>query len=185
MADASGDRTKYFPAIERKHGGPISVWLDRLEDLGDAKYPEQVAYLRENHGFSQAHANALVMYARGSTSSKRFATPDDYFATLDPTARATAKAVFASIGERHPELDLVVAWNHPMLRTDDGQYVIGLSAAKHHLLINPFSGDIMRAFSERLSGYEVNKQTFKVPPDWKVDPALLDDLVEARLAEIG
>ena len=69
MASDDGDRTKFFPAIEKKHGGPIAIWIERLKDLGDAKYPEQIAYLRENHAFSQAHANALVMYARGSTSS--------------------------------------------------------------------------------------------------------------------
>ena len=46
-----GDRTKFFPAIERKHGGPISLWIDRLGELGAAKYPEQIAYLREDHGF--------------------------------------------------------------------------------------------------------------------------------------
>ena len=40
-----------------------------MKRLAGKRYPEQMAYLRENHGFSQAHANALVMYSRGSTSS--------------------------------------------------------------------------------------------------------------------
>ncbi len=97
MADTSGDRSKFFPAIERKHGGPISIWIDRLRELGEAKYPEQIAYLRENHGFSQAHANALVMYTRDSPSSKRFRTPADWFAATEPTAAETAKAIFATI----------------------------------------------------------------------------------------
>lgn len=184
MADDTGDRTKYFPAIEKKHGGPISIWLDRVTDLGDAKYPEQVAYLRDNHGFSQAHANALVMYVRGSTSSKRFKNPDDYFRHLEPTPRKTAKAVFAAITAERPELELVVAWNHPMLRTAEGAYVIGLSAATRHLLLNPFSGAVMAAFAERLKDYGVNKMTFKVPLDWQVDQDLLLALVDARLAEV-
>ena len=33
-----------------------------------AKYPEQIAHLKESNGFSQTHANALVVYSRGSTS---------------------------------------------------------------------------------------------------------------------
>ncbi len=185
MADSSGDRTKHFPAIERKHGGPISIWIDRVKDLGDAKYPEQIAFLRENHGFSQAHANALVMYVRDSPTSRRFANPAEYFASADPTAAATMQAVFAAITTSHPELTLVIAWNHPMLRTPGGQYVIGMSAAKRHLLINPFSGDVLDQLAGELSGYEMNKQTFKVPLDWKVDPKLLGALVAARLAELS
>jgi len=34
-----------------------------------------------------------------------------------------------------------------------------------------------------LSGYTVNKTTFIVPVDWKVDAALLRAMVKARLAE--
>ena len=185
MAESSGDRSKYFPAIEKKHGGPISLWIERLRDLGDAKYPEQIAYLRENHGFSQTHANALVMYVRGSTTSRRVATPDDYFATLDPIAAATAKKVFATITKTHRDLELVIAWNHPMLRTPAGKYVIGLSGAKAHLLLNPFSSDVLEQFADELRDYERNKQTFKVPFDWKVDAKLLRGMADARLAELG
>jgi uncharacterized protein YdhG (YjbR/CyaY superfamily) len=183
MADDSGDRTKFFPAIEKKHGGPISIWLDRVTELGDAKYPEQIAYLRENHGFSQAHANAVVMYVRGSTTSKRFSGPDEYFQSLDPVARTTAQAVFATITATHPQLELVVAWNQPMLRTN-GAYVIGLSAATNHLMLNPFSKDVLAALADRLSDYEVSKHTFRIPLDWKVDEELLCALVDARLAEL-
>jgi uncharacterized protein len=183
MADDTGDRTKFFPAIEKKHGGPISVWLDRLAELGDAKYPEQVAFLRENHGFSQAHANALVMYTRNSPTSRRYNGPADYFRSLDPVARKTAKAVFAAITAMYPDLELVIAWNQPMLRTN-GAYVIGLSAAKHHLLLNPFSADVLAAFADELRDYEVNKSTFRIPLDWKVDSALLRGMVAARLAEL-
>lgn len=183
MTGDDGDRTKFFPAIENKHGGPISMWLDRLADLGDAKYPQQIAYLRENHGFSQAHANALVMYVRNSPTSKRFKTPDDFFSTLDPVAATTAHDIFAAITNTYPALELVIAWNQPMLRID-GKYVIGLSAAKNHLLLNPFSGDVLATFAEALAGYEVNKRTFKVPLDWEVDAELLCGMAAARLAEL-
>jgi uncharacterized protein YdhG (YjbR/CyaY superfamily) len=184
MPDASGDRSKFFPAIEKKHGGPIAMWIERLKDLGDAKYPEQIAYLRENHGFSQAHANALVMYVRDSPTSKRFKNPAEYFKGLDPTAATTAKAIFATITKQHPEMELVIAWNQPMLRVD-GQYILGLSAAKNHLLLNPFSADVLVAFTERLSAYDVKKRTFRVPTDWVIDTELLLDLTAARLAELS
>ncbi len=183
MANDDGDRSKYFPAIENKYGGPISLWLDRLAELGDAKYPDQIAYLRENHGFSQAHANALVMYVRNSPTSKRFKTPEGYFGSLDPVPARTARAIFAAIMSTHLDLELVIAWNQPMLRVD-GKYVIGLSAAKHHLLLNPFSTDVLAKLTKELSDYELNKKTFKVPLDWTIDAKLLDDITDARLAEL-
>ena len=181
---ATGDRSNHFPAIERKHGGPISMWLDRLAELGDAKYPEQIAYLRENHGFSQAHANALVMYHRGSPTSKRFAGPEDYFASLDPGAANTARAIFDTILQAYPDLELVVAWNQPMLR-GRGAYIIGLSVAKSHIMINPFSADVLGQFTEDLQPYESKKYTFRVPVDWAIDAPLLHGMVAARLAEVS
>lgn len=189
MASDDGDRTKFFPAIENKHGGPISIWLDRLAELGDAKYPDQIAYLRENHAFSQTHANALVMYVRNSPTSKRFATPDDFFGMLDPVPARTARAIFAAITTTHPDLELVIAWNQPMLRVNrkgdgKGKYVLGLSAAKHHLLLNPFSADVLAMFADDLADYEVNKKTFKVPLDWTIDTKLLLGITKARLAEL-
>ena len=122
MATSDGDRTKFFPAIEKKHGGKISQWITRVKDLGDVKYPEQIAYLREEHGFSQAHANALVMYVRGSTTSKRFATPAEYFKSLDAPTAKTSQAIFAAIQSKFPQLDLVIAWNQPILRIGNNQF---------------------------------------------------------------
>jgi uncharacterized protein len=182
MALNDGDRSQFFPAIEKKHGLPVSHWLSELSELGEAKYPEQIAYLRENHGFSQAHANAVVMHFRGSTTSKRFSTPKQYFAQLDPQKRKTAELIFSTIMEKYPKLELVIAWNQPMLRVD-GKYVFGLSASKNHLTLNPFSSDVLELMSSKLSSYKVNKNTFVVPVDWKVDASLLRAMVKARLAE--
>ena len=84
--------------------------------------------------------------------------------------------------EKYSKLELVIAWNQPMLRID-GKYVFGLSASKNHLTLNPFSSDVLELMSSKLSGYKVNKNTFVVPVDWKVDASLLRAMVKARLAE--
>jgi uncharacterized protein YdhG (YjbR/CyaY superfamily) len=170
MATSDGDRTKFFPAIEKKHGGKISQWITRVKDLGDVKYPEQIAYLREEHGFSQAHANALVMYVRGSTTSKRFATPAEYFKSLDAPTAKTSQAIFAAIQSKFPQLEK--------------QSIFGVSASKNHLTINPFSVDVLEAHEKKLAGFVVNKYTFQVPTDWKVNASLLQSLVRTRLKEI-
>jgi len=182
MTTNDGDRSQFFPAIEKKHGLPVSHWLSELSELVEAKYAEQIAYLREKHGFSQAHANAVVMHFRGSTTSKRFSTPKQYFAQLDPQKKKTAELIFSTIMEKYPKLELVIAWNQPMLRIE-GKYVFGLSTSQNHLTLNPFSTDVLELMSSKLSGYKVNKHTFVVPVDWKVDASLLRAMVKARLAE--
>ena len=183
MASKSGDRSKYFPAIEKKYGEKIDFWFRTLKKLDAAKYPEQVGYLRENYGFSQAHANAIVMYFRGSTSSKRFNTVKEFYETLNPQVVRTVKKIFSEIRSKNPDLELVIAWNQPMLMKGK-DYVFGLSVASSHILIAPWSSDVLESFGSRLSKYQVNKKTFAVPHDWKVDGPLLRALVKARLAEV-
>ena len=91
MSDKRHMRESFFPAIEKKYGKPITYWLTQLEKVKSNKYPDQISLLRESFGFSQAHANALVMYSRGSKSSRRFESPTEYFKRLDPVKAKTMK----------------------------------------------------------------------------------------------
>ena len=184
MSTSSGDRSKHFPAIERKHEQPMQHWFDLLAEHGEAKFDEQMALLREGHGFGQAHANVVVVAHRGCTTTRRFADPAAYSASLDPAKAATAQATFAAIQKRVKGLELVTAWNQPMLRNEAG-YVFGLSAAAAHLTLSPWSNGVMAQFVDRLAGLKVNKTTFSVPIGWKVDAALLQDMAKARIAELG
>ena len=184
MPSTTGDRAKAFPAIERKHGQPMQHWFDLLTESDATKYDEQMAILQEGHGFSRAHANAVVMTHRGSTTTRKYSDADAYFGTVDPVAAVTGRAIFAAIGKRVKGLELVTAWNQPMLKAESG-YVFGLSVAKAHITMNPMSGAVMEAFADRLSGYKCGKKTFNVPLDWKVDAALLVDMARFRLEELG
>jgi len=181
MAERRGDRESYFPAIEKKHGLPMSYWFEQMETVAGRKYPEQIAFLREGHGFSQAHANALVMYTRGSTSAKRVDTVDGYLAPFDEAKSATVLAVLKAISSKWPKAEIVIAWNHPMVKIND-TYVFGVSVHTKHILLAPFNSDVIAAFADRLAAYEVNKKTFKVPVDWKVDKKLITDLISANLS---
>ena len=156
--------------------------FDQMKLIKDLKYPEQIAYLRENHGFSQAHANALVLYSRGNTTSKRFNTLEDFLAPLDVTKQKTIKAIFKALKTRYPKGEIVIAWNQPMMRKGT-QYVFGASVAKNHILIAPFNSEVLKKMASDLKDYKVNKKTVAVANDWKVDEKILVKMVKSVLAQ--
>jgi uncharacterized protein YdhG (YjbR/CyaY superfamily) len=175
-------REAHFPAIEKRYGEKMSYWFKVMKEIKDDKYPQQVAHLRENYGFSQAHANALVMFSRGSTSSKRHDTPADYYKTVDPNQATTMRKIFKTIQTKYPKTELVIAWNQPMLKLGN-DYIFGATATKKHILMSPWSSDVLADFADRLEHLELKKKTIGVPNDWKVEEKLILDMVKARIAE--
>jgi len=173
-------RESYFPAIEKKYGKPMAHWHRVMKPLAGLKYDEQMKHLTDEHGFSRTHANALVMYSRGSTTARRYDTPEEYFATLDPVPAATMRTIFASLQGMFPDLELVIAWNQPMLKSGS-RYVFGASVSAKHILVAPWDADLLVTLAPRLAGYTVNKKTIRVPVDWAVDGDLLRDLVAPQL----
>jgi uncharacterized protein YdhG (YjbR/CyaY superfamily) len=179
----SGDRSDYFPAIEKRSGEPMSYWFGVMREIQDRKYAEQMAYLQENHGFSRVHANALVLYSRGSTTSRRFTSVEDFLAQHDEVKQETIRTILRAVQARFPKAEIVMAWNQPMVKYR-GKYIFGVSVATRHILIAPFHSDVIEDFRPRLGGYKVNKKTIQVPVDWKVDKKLVQDLaVAASTAE--
>ena len=175
-------REAHFPAIEKRYGEKMSYWFKVMKEIKDEKYPQQIAHLRENYCFSQAHANALVMYSRGSTSSKKFETPAEYYKTVAPQQATTMRKIFKTIQTKYPKTELVIAWNQPMLKLGN-DYIFGVSAATKHILIAPWSNDVLDAFRDRLEHLDLKKKTIGVPNDWKVEEKLILDMVKARIAE--
>lgn len=177
------DRESFFPKIEKKHGQPMKYWFQVMKDLEGLKYPEQVAFLKEEHGFSQAHANALVMYSRGSKSSKRFDNLAEFLKNEDPIKQKTIKKIIKVIRDKYPKSELVIAWNKPMIKFND-QYVFGVATAKNHILIAPFDADTIDAMRPKLKDYKVNKKTIEVPSDWDVDEKLLLAIVKKSIENV-
>ncbi len=183
MPEKDSSREKHFPAIEKKYGEKMTYWFKVMKEIKDEKYPQQIAHLRENYGFSQAHANALVMYSRGSVSTKRHETPAAYYKTIDPQQAKTIRAIFKLITTKYPKLEHVIAWNQPMVRIGTA-YIFGMSASKNHISFNPFSKDVLDQFTDEMEDLRVTRHTVAVPNDWKINEKLILKLVKARLAEI-
>ena len=160
----------------------MAYWFKVMEKLKGKKYPEQMAFLQENYGFSRSHANALVMYSRGSLSSSRHESPAAYYKSIDPLQAKTIRKIFKVIKEKYPKLEFVMAWNQPMVRIDKF-YIFGVGVSKNHILINPFSKDALNTVMPKFPEYVASKHTIRVPNDWDVNETMILRLVKARLAE--
>lgn len=183
MSPATGDRTKQFPLIEKKYGHPIDFWLKRLKELGTDRYQAQSEYLQEEFGFSRAHANTVIMYSRGSTSTKAFSDAEGYFATLPDVQAATLRNIIEVVRKKHKNLEVVISWNKPMIKID-GQYILGLAAVSNHMLLLPWGDDMVNHVKDRTKHLVVNKKTIQIPNDWKIDRALINELVAERLRQL-
>jgi uncharacterized protein len=123
------------------------------------------------------------MYSRGSTSSKRFETPAEFFKTVSPQQAKTMKAIFKAITTKYPQLELVIAWNQPMLKFEK-HYIFGCSAATNHILIAPWDQDVLKKYTPKFKEYKVNKKTIALPNDWEVDVKLLQAMAKDSLAAL-
>ena len=176
-------REAHFPAIEKKYGETMAYWFKVMAKLEGKKYPEQIAHLRENYGFSQAHANALVMFSRGSESSKRFATHADFYKSVTPQQAKTMKTIFKAISTKYPELELVIAYNQPMVKFEK-HYIFGASASTKHVLIAPWDQKVLQQFAPKFKEGNALKKTIQLPNDWDVDAKLIQSMIKASLANI-
>lgn len=117
-------------------------------------------------------------------SCPRYETVDEYLDGLyDPVKAHTLKRVIEYILESFPGLAVKIAWNVPQIHRGK-EYIFGMSAAKKHLSLAPWSTAVLDKFRERLSGYLVKANLFQVPVDWEVDKSLIHDMVSMRLAEL-
>lgn len=162
----------------------MSYWFHLLERFPDKKYQEMFDFLTEGYGFSRAHANALVQFTRGSTSSKRHNSFDAYYKTVDATQQKTIKSIYKVIQTKYPKMEQAIAWNKPMLKLGD-DYIFSVMATKGYLLMATFEADFIERHAAILKNYKTNLKTIQIPNDWKVDSKLLLALVDGRLAEIN
>jgi uncharacterized protein YdhG (YjbR/CyaY superfamily) len=101
---------------------------------------------------------------------------------VTPQQATTMRKIFKTIQTKYPKTELVIAWNQPMLKLGN-DYIFGASCATKHILIAPWSNDVLDAFRDRLEHLDLKKKTIGVPNDWKVEEKLILDMVKARIAE--
>ncbi|MFM7678938.1 MAG: iron chaperone [Roseiflexaceae bacterium] len=114
----------------------------------------------------------------------RYASVADYYATLAPAQLHTMRELLDFVIAEFPQLDVKIAWNKPHVHRN-GHYVLGVDAARKHLMFHPWSVPVFERFLPRLTGYVTGKRTFQIPLGWQLDQALIRDIVTAQLAEMA
>jgi uncharacterized protein YdhG (YjbR/CyaY superfamily) len=109
---------------------------------------------------------------------------DDYFAGLDERSRAAFERIRDLAMEVVPEAEQGTSYGMAALKLA-GKPLLGFRAAKQHLSVFPFSGEIVDALGDRLRGFEVSKGTVRFdaaapPPD-----DVVREMVRLRQGEIA
>jgi hypothetical protein len=128
MAPTDGDRTRFWPAIEARYGRPMREWFALLAEQEDQRYSPLMSHLQEEHGFSRAHANALVQYVRGSVTSQRSTTLEGYLASAEPVGAATVRRVFDGLLARHPGTTVEITRARAAVHGETREVVVELRA---------------------------------------------------------
>jgi uncharacterized protein YdhG (YjbR/CyaY superfamily) len=109
---------------------------------------------------------------------------DRYLLRLEEPKRATLEALKQTILEIIPDAEQVISRGVPAFRMH-GKPVAGFAAFKNHLSYLPFSGSVLGPLADELGGYTTTKASLHFPADRPLPKALVRQLIEARLAEIG
>lgn len=109
---------------------------------------------------------------------------DDYFAGIDDdAARAALQHVREVVAAAEPTAEEGTSYGMPAFRLS-GKPLLGVTSAKQHLSVFPFSPAVVEAVSPRLEGFGLSKGTIRFTVDAPIPDDVLRDMVALRRSEI-
>lgn len=109
---------------------------------------------------------------------------DAYLVRVDEPARTALAHLRTAILSVVPDAEPVISYGAPAFRVD-GKVVAGFSASRNHLSYLPHSGSVVASLGGALDGYATSKGAVRFTADAPLPPALVTELVVARLRELG
>ena len=109
---------------------------------------------------------------------------DEYLRGFDEPKRAALQTLRRTILEIAPQAEQVISYGVPAFRVG-GKTVAGIAAFKDHLSYLPFSGSVLGELADELDGYTMTKSSLHFPVDRPLPKALVQKLVDVRLAEVA
>lgn len=108
---------------------------------------------------------------------------DEYFLSLDASARAAFERVRQLVLEVAPEAEAGTSYGMAALIYRK-KPLLGFRAAQRHLSVFPFSPEAVDAVRERLDGFDLSKGTVRFSASGPLPEDVVRDLVRQRMAEI-
>jgi len=109
---------------------------------------------------------------------------DGYLATVEEPKRTTLETLRRSILQVVPDAEQCISYGTPAFKVD-GKAVAGFAAFKSHLSYLPHSGSVLSQLGDEIVGYTSSKGALHFAVDEPLPDALVRNLVETRLQELG
>ena len=106
-----------------------------------------------------------------------------YLEGLDAERRSALQRVVDVARRVAPEAEEGMSYGMPALRLM-GRPLVGVTAARAHLSLFPFSPAVVEAVSDDLEGYALSKGTIRFTPDHPLPDRVVERVVALRRAEI-
>ena len=108
-----------------------------------------------------------------------------YIAEKPADARRALRTIRAAVRKAVPGAEEVISYGIPAVKKD-GRIVIFFAAWKEHCALYPVTGELIAAFKEELSPYELShKGTVRFPLDGPVPTGLVTRIAQYRAAEVA
>ena len=107
---------------------------------------------------------------------------DEYLRRLEEPKRGTLQTLRSTILEIVPEAEQLISYGMPAFRLE-GKTVAGFAAFRKHLSYLPFSGTVLSQLADELEGYTMTKSALHFAVDAPLPKALVEKLIDVRIAE--
>jgi uncharacterized protein YdhG (YjbR/CyaY superfamily) len=109
---------------------------------------------------------------------------DDYFSSLDASARAAFEHIRYLVVEMAPEAEQGTSYGMAALRYDQ-KPLRAFRAARQHLSIFPFSSRVVEAVCDQLTAFELSKGTIRFTAASPLPDEVVRDILRYRIQELA
>jgi uncharacterized protein YdhG (YjbR/CyaY superfamily) len=114
----------------------------------------------------------------------KYATVDEYMATLPNERRAVMEQLRATIRAAAPQATEAISYNMPAFRLD-GHFFVSYDAYKRHYSLFPWTDAMVSELGDAIRPYAVGKGTLRFPADQPIPLDLVRRIIEIRLREFA
>jgi uncharacterized protein YdhG (YjbR/CyaY superfamily) len=112
----------------------------------------------------------------------KYATVDEYMATLPDERRAAMEELRRTIREAAPEATEAISYNMPAFRLN-GRFFVSYEAYKKHYSLFPWSDAMLATLGDELRRYATGRGTIRFPADEPIPLGLVGRIVAFRREE--